>query len=137
MSGKNLLVLILIVGLFALVYGISIRLSTEAINIIAGVTCGIAASIPVSLGLLIALMRDRSRPVEYLEDVEPEPERPTYTPPAPPQPYQPIILMAPQPGQMPNPYQLPPGAFTPGYNLNEPPRTRDFKIIGDDEDDID
>ncbi len=139
MSGKNVLGLLFVLGLLGLVYSIAMRLSAEALNVIVGVLCGVAASVPVSIGLLLALTRNRQSEVDY--DSANEYETPTYqpapyTPPAPPQSYPPIIVMAPPTGQLPNPYQLPPNALPPGYTMNEPPRTRDFKIIGEDDDDL-
>ncbi len=140
MSGKSALILVLVLGLVTVVYQVSMRLSTEAINIIVGMACGIAATVPVSLGLLLALTRERSdRPraaEEPEEDYGQSPEPVPYYPPQPPRlPYPQVVVLAPPQNSAPNPYQnlLPPGSFAPGYNMNEPPRTRDFKIIGDDE----
>jgi hypothetical protein len=53
-----------------LAYYVSNRLSTDALNFAVGVLCGIAASVPVSLGLLAALGRQRESsndegPAEY------------------------------------------------------------------------
>ncbi len=123
----------------ALVYQLTTRLSDQAIDVAVGVLCGIAASVPVSLGLLLALTRRRAQdsnsyddePVSYPEPVTP------YHPPAPPrQPYPPIIVVTPPQNQSLNPYNtlLPPGSLPSGYNMQEPPSTRDFRIIGEDDD---
>jgi hypothetical protein len=44
--------------------------------------------------------------------------------------------VTPPQNQLPNPYSnlLPPGTLPPGY-MNEPPASRDFRIIGEDDDD--
>lgn len=139
MSGKNALVLLFLLGLFAVVYSVSTRLTSEALNVIVGLLCGIGASIPVTIGLLLALTRERHSAAEYVDTSEDDHTRyqpAPYAPPAQPQAYPPIIVMAPPTGQLPNPYQLPPNALPPGYTMNEPPRTRDFKIIGEDDDDL-
>ncbi len=61
MSGKNVLGLLLVLGLFAVIASAAVRLSSEALNVLVGVLCGVGASIPVSVGLLIALTRERHR----------------------------------------------------------------------------
>lgn len=50
----------MVVAIAALSMFIASRLSDEAIMTIVGVFCGIAASIPVSIGLLMALTREQS-----------------------------------------------------------------------------
>lgn len=49
------------------------RIPSDALNVAFGVMCGIGASIPVSLGLLLALTRQRQRTAE-IDWGEPEPE---------------------------------------------------------------
>lgn len=137
------------VGAGVLAYEIGARLSDQAIMTIAGVFCGILASIPVSIGLLIALTRERSAYVteEYVE-VEPE------TPPTPYRVYRPsesptasqaqlpqaspapqIIVVAPPQGQLP-PNALPYGNYlappTPPA-LPAPMQERTFKIVGEED----
>lgn len=140
------ILLAFIVGAGVLAYEIGSRLSDEAIMTIVGVFCGIVASIPVSIGLLIALTRERSAYVrdEYI-DAEPEPapapynvyrpDAPSRTPqPQLPQPPQ-IIVVAP-------PQQQLPQNFSPYGNYLAPPtlpalpapmQERTFKIVGEDE----
>ncbi len=90
MSGKTGFILALILGAVALAYVIGSRLSAEAINILVGVLCGIAASVPVSLGLLIALTRRRDQAVEPEAESSSYPERvDPYPPRAPQSPYPP------------------------------------------------
>ncbi len=132
MSARTGFLAALILGAAALAYAVGTRLSSETINILVGVLCGIAASVPVSLGLLIALTRERKPPAEedvvssYPDQLSPYPPR------APQQPYPPVIVVAPPQSQLPGPY----GGYLPPGNMREPPMTRDFKIIGDDEDDF-
>ncbi|MBI4675594.1 MAG: hypothetical protein HY741_28450 [Chloroflexi bacterium] len=135
--------------LAAVAYQIVERVPAETLSVMLGVACGIGASIPVSVGLLIALLRQR-QPVETyqeLETPEPEPARVEHqTPPqriSAPQPQQPqIIVLAPQ-------GQFAPGQFAQnGYGAPalqwlqqayamppEPEQTidaRDWRIIGEE-----
>lgn len=136
------IILALIVGAAVLAYQIGARLSDEAIMTIAGVSCGILASIPVSVGLLIALTRERSMyPASaFVEpEAEPEPEpyqvyRPAPAPQAAPLPQ--IIVVAPPQNQMPQNF-LPYGNYlappTPAA-LPAPMQERTFKIVGAEDD---
>lgn len=60
--------------LAGVVYQILARVPTDALNVALGVMCGIGASIPVSLGLLIALTRQRQQTMAQGEWSDPEPE---------------------------------------------------------------
>lgn len=134
-----------ILGAAVLAYQIGARLSDEALITIAGVLCGIVASIPVSLGLVIALTREREhRAAEYQVEREPsvwvDPD-PTMYPP-PPRPsfplsplpgYPPIYLVAPPQATLPANYLPYPPASNP---VPPPPIERDFKIVGDEEDEV-
>jgi hypothetical protein len=139
MSAKTGLLLALICLGAALVFTVTSRMSEQAINVVVGLMCGVAASIPVSVGLLIALTRKRDAPVDSEEESDyPEPVYP-YPSRSPRQPYPPVIVITPQQNQLPGPYAglLPPGTFPPTYSLNEPPMTRDFRVIGEDDDSLD
>lgn len=146
-----------IVAMGVLAYQIGARLSDEAIMTIVGLLCGILASIPVSIGLLVALTRERAAysTKEYV-DIEPDPEPSSYTiyrPPAPPQPQLPphptqtqalrpqllqppqIIVVAPSQTVPQNylPYQnyTPPQLNAPAAPMHE----RTFKIVGEQDGD--
>ncbi len=132
-------------------YYITNRLSPAALDMAVGVLCGMGASIPVSLGLLLALTRQRER--EQYAEGEVQDEFRDFNPvmaqagrqvaprPVQPQPQQPqIIVIAPPQGQ---PY---PGQAAYGYPMNgvapypygqsmheDVIDSRDWKIIGDDE----
>ena len=110
------------------------RLSSEALAVVVGALCGLSASVPVMLGLVIAmsrgwganepygLVRDLPRQVGYdyasnrysLQQTQP-----------------PVVIFAPPTaaqapyGSSPSPYLIPPGASSPAT-------PREFKIIGDD-----
>lgn len=137
------IVLAFIAGAAMLAYQIGSRLSDQAVMTIAGVACGIVASIPVSLGLLIALTRERTTyAVEEYEDAEPEPvSYPIYRPAAPAQMYaqphaqQPqIIVVAPPNQQLPQGYSPYANYFAPGQPnaLPAPMQERTFKIVGEE-----
>lgn len=95
MTGKVLILATLILATGALSYEVASRLSDEAVMAIVGVFCGIVASIPVSIGLLIALTRERG---VYADDDEPEPmlQQPRTPYAAPEPPPQTIIIIVPQ-----------------------------------------
>ena len=146
MNVRTGIILVLTAFAVTLAYSIGTRMSTEAISVAVGVVFGMIASVPVSLGLLIALTRARERSCadEPAADSHPAPQ-PQYNTPRPPMPQAPqIIVVAPpqgsnaqynpaQPGYM-YPY---PGA-TPYVNYAPSQREdviegRDWKIIGDDD----
>lgn len=142
MTARTGILLAGIVGAAVLAYQIGARLSDGAIMTLVGVMCGIAATIPISLGLLVALTRERTRYAES-DGVDAEPATwvdpaptsfnlplPPIVPQPPPPAYPPIMLVAPPQGTPPPnyyPYYSPPG------NVPPPPFERDFKIVGDEE----
>jgi hypothetical protein len=132
---------------FGMAYQVINRLSADALNVGFGVLCGMAASIPVALGLLVALMRrrDAGREVE-LADPPPQPHvaapgarfaqpsahafPPGHGPLQQPQ----IIVIAPPQGQY---GQAPLYGFNPAYGAPAPGGdeaidARDWKIIGEE-----
>ena len=133
---RNGIILAAIAFAVALAVIVGNRLSNEAMAVVVGAVCGISASIPVSIGLVIAASHNwgRSegpREIGYdqgrLGDYEshryaPQPPVVIITPPQPPAPY----------GFAPNhrgdlgQYYLP-----PNVPLQEPPR--EFKIVGGEE----
>lgn len=140
MIWRSGIIVAFVVGAAILAYQIGSRLSDQAIMTIVGVLCGILASIPVSIGLLIALTRERTS--YYGPDADalyqdPAPSAyPVYRPAPPPQPQTPqvIVVAPPQAPLAPhlNPYAnylLPPSS-APG---TMPMQERNFKIVGDEE----
>jgi len=138
----------------AAVYQILGRVPSDALNVALGVACGVIASIPVSLGLLIALNRQRQQNQLQGESYETEPEPVRYTPrtvepAAEPRPFQlshqqqqpQIIVIAPPQGQFPQ-VQFPQGFPMPAQWLNqqypsmqensETVDARDWRIIGEE-----
>jgi hypothetical protein len=138
--------------LSAVVYQVLGRIPSDALNVALGVMCGIGASIPVSLGLLIALTRRRQAEAEMdWQDQEPSPAR--YIPqpvshfrePAPrleqPQVPQIIVVAPPQgqfaPGQFPQgiPLQATWGSQQPYPFMHEHANAvdaREWRIIGEE-----
>ncbi len=104
------------------------RLSNEAMAVVVGAVCGISASIPVSLALVIAVSKNWGRaeaPRDAPDGAGYDYATHRYAPP-PPQ----ILVVSPPPAPAPygfpqNPYSLPPGA----PDIGAP---RDFKIVGDE-----
>jgi hypothetical protein len=99
----------------AVLYQVIERVPADALTVALGVACGVGASIPVMLGLLIALLRQRtpSPDMPEMSDPEPVPSRvpapPRLAPLQAPHSQQPqIIVIAPPQGQ----YM--PGQFAPG-----------------------
>ncbi len=105
------------------------RLSSEAMAVVVGAVCGISASVPVSIALVIAASKnwgrsDEPRDAPYGAGYEVGAHR--YAP----QPPQILVVSAPPPAPSPygfpqNQFYLPPGAPDGGA-------PRDFKIIGDE-----
>jgi hypothetical protein len=104
------------------------RLSNEAMAVVVGALCGISASIPVSVGLVIAASRNWGRD-EHRDEPSTRPHLDPY-PYRQPQP--PVIVISPpaqniSPYQYPgSPYYIPPSTDDAAYN------GREFKIIGDE-----
>lgn len=141
MTVRTGLLLAAIVGAGVLAYQVGARLSDDAIMTIVGVLCGIVAMIPISLGLLVALTRERSRYVAaYQPEPEPsvwiEPDPAPYSSPVPALPmrsqptYPQVLLVAPPQTSLPANY-LP---YLQGNSALPPPIERDFKIVGDEDD---
>lgn len=146
MSWRIGILLAFIIAAAVMAYQIGSRLSDQAIMMIVGVSCGIIASIPVSLGLLIALTRDRTaNAAEEVGEPEPEPASAFYSvyrPPVAPQaqiqpaPQMPQIIVLAPPGQ-PLQNNSPYGNYLLPSEANilpAPMQERNFKIIGDQDD---
>jgi hypothetical protein len=122
---RNGLILAGLAFAVALAIIIGNRLSDEAIAVVVGAICGISASIPVSLALVIAASKNWGRD-EGPREIGYDYGAHRYTP-QPPQ----ILVVSPPPpapspyGFAPSPYYLPPGA----PDIGAP---REFKIIGDE-----
>lgn len=141
----------IIIAAAVMAYQIGSRLSDEAIMTIVGVACGIAASIPVSIGLLIALTRERATyaATSYSDAsayAEPEPEPEPYNiyrspnPPHPQLPTQPspppqIIVVTPPQTQLPQNFSAYGNYLAAPQNnaLPAPMQERTFRIVGEDE----
>jgi hypothetical protein len=138
MNVKTGAVLILMAFAVTLAYSVGTRMSTDAVNVAVGVLCGIVASVPVSLGLLVALTRQRARAYddEPREDLHPTP---VYGSPRHQAPQ--IIVVAPPqsqygPGQPTYGYPYPNAASYSNYAPSQHEdviESRDWRIIGDDE----
>lgn len=119
------------------------RVSAETSNIAFGVACGVAASVPVTVGLMLALLRQRQTADASDETFETKapPAREIYRPapqtlPAPPPPQ--IIVLSPQgqfaPGQLPQNFPLQ-WNQTPNPFLSEHANAvdaREWRIIGEE-----
>jgi hypothetical protein len=122
---RNGLILVGIAFAVALAVIVGNRLSDEAMAVVVGAVCGISASIPVSLALVIAASRNWGRE-EGPREIGYDYESRRYAP----QPPQILVVSPPQPplspyGFAPSPYYLPPGAPDVGA-------PREFKIIGEE-----
>jgi hypothetical protein len=108
---KELLKLAVIAFSVTLGVVVANRMSGEAMAVVIGVVCGVLASIPMSVIILILTRR--------LGEKEPERKREGYPP---------VVVINPGP-QQPQVNQLP--TYFPTYPLEASPRQ--FKIIGQDE----
>ncbi len=125
---------IVIIGMcFAVTLAIIVgnRLSNDAMAVAVGALCGISASIPVSVALVIAASRNWGRDDRQEERAD-RPARPAPDVYPYRQPQPPVIVISPPaqnsaPFQYPNaPYYFPPPTDDASYN------GREFKIIGDE-----
>lgn len=135
MNAKTGILLALILAATVLTYQVSSRLSEQAMETIVGVSCGILAGIPVSLGLLVALLRRRTRDdYEDIEDVVPSRyDEAPHAPSPTRQPYPQVIVVAPPQNQMPGnfPNYSPP--YSSPRDLLPAPEMREFRIVGEDD----
>lgn len=108
---RNILILSAIAFAVALAIIVGNKLSNEAMAVVVGTVCGIGASIPVSIGLVIASSHNWGKPDSRDQGM------PGYQPP--------IVIVNPQAPMAygPSPYYLP-------SPTNSPIESREFKIIG-------
>jgi len=122
---KQALIVLAILFIVVLAIVVGQRLSTEAMAVVVGVVCGVAASVPVSLGLLFVLGRLPGLRSDA-QSTGPTPQRAT----------PPVIVVT--PGMTPwtahqgGPLAWPgPGyAPAPGWPMGPSSRERTFRIIG-------
>lgn len=125
---KNGMIIAGITFAVTLAYIIGNRLSNEAMAVVVGTVCGISASIPVSIGLVIASSngwgkRDEPREIGY--DYSSHRFAPQ----------QPMIIFAPpqnMPGQSGMPYGYPHNQSVAPMNAPALGAPREFKIIGEE-----
>jgi hypothetical protein len=135
--GGNMRKGIIIIGIaFAVTLSAFIgnRLSSEALAVVVGAVCGLSASVPVMLGLVIAMSRGWGANEPYWQ-VRDLPRQVGYDYASNrfslQQPQPPVVIFAPPPpaqapyGLSQSPYLIPPGASSAGT-------PREFKIIGED-----
>ena len=108
--------LALIVAAAVGVIVITNRLNDQALSVLAGTACGVAAAIPTSL-IIVAVTRRRDEPKREAPQV--------HQPPA--YPYQPpVFMIAPQPYQQPAPPPPRPEPTIGGWTESQ----RNFTVIG-------
>ena len=118
--GKVVLLLLLA---FVVTLGIIVgsRMSMEAMAVVVGVVCGVAAGIPMSLLLMVALRR-RERPAE---EAACTPMAGRYAPASPP-----VVVIQ---GGSPAASNFPPPYYPVHTAMNEPAH-RQFRVIGEGQD---
>ena len=121
---KNGIIFIGIAFAVALAAVVGNRLSNDALAVVVGATCGISASIPVTIGLVIAASRNWGRD-ESVREIGYDYGAQRYAP----QP--PMVIFAPtQPAQL--PYGFPQNQYVAPMNAPALGAPRDFKIIGEE-----
>lgn len=135
--------LIVAAGIFLAVLATQIanRMTTDAINVAVGALCGMAASIPVSFGLVLALQRrqeqnivESSAPANE-DEVSSYPELPyaasyaQYQQPPQRMPYPQVIVVAPPQNGYGSPYAQAQNMNYP--QLGEGMQERNWKIVGE------
>lgn len=126
---RNGLIVIGVAFAIALAAFVGNRLSHDALAVVVGALCGISATIPVTLGLVIAASRNWGR--------EEPPREITYdyaTNRYVPQP--PIVIVAPpqswQTTQASSPYTFASGQYLAPVNAPTLGAPREFKIVGEE-----
>lgn len=94
------------------------RMSSEAMAVVVGVVCGVLASIPTSVLLLVA-MRARDRRSAQSQPAQQQPQT-----------YPPVIVVSPGGQQLPPPAQDPNTVDSTWRALDTP--RREFRVIGED-----
>lgn len=107
---------------FAIALGVGVgnRLSSEAMAVVVGVVCGVLASIPMSVMILI-LTRRLNGPMRSRESTRPVQNMA----------YPPVVVIQPDGGRSRN--RLAPAWDPPAAAENQPWR-RSFTVVGDDDD---
>jgi hypothetical protein len=129
---RNGLILVGIAFAVALAVIVGNRLSNEAMAVVVGAVCGISASIPVSIALVIAASKnwgheEAPRETGYDQGHLGDYGAHRYAP-QPPQ----ILVVSPPPTPPPA-YRQYPGALYYPPQIDESPYTsREFKIVGDE-----
>lgn len=135
---RNGIILAGIAFAVALAYIVGSRLSNEAMAVVVGALCGISASIPVSIGLIIATSNNWGRsepPRDAYAGYDYASRRYDYGQLRHGPPQQPIFIVSPPqaPMQMPYaPYGVPQGQFVIPPSAPALGAPREFKIIGEE-----
>lgn len=119
---RNGIILIGIAFAVALAAVVGNRLSNDALAVLVGAVCGISASIPVTIGLVIAASRNWGRQ-EGVREIGYDYGAQRYAP----QP--PMVIFAP-PQQAPLPYGFPQGQYVAPISAPALGAPREFKIVG-------
>ena len=117
-TARNLGILLGVIFVVTLAIVVGKRMSAEAMAVVVGVVCGVAASIPTSVLLLLAVSRRERQPVDDRAQAGAE------------RSYPPVVVV--QGGGHPG---LPPGAGA-GYwptAMSGPAAQRDFHVVGGDD----
>lgn len=121
---KNGIILIGIVFAVALAAVVGNRLSNDALAVVVGAVCGISASIPVTIGLVIATSRNWGRE-ESIREIGYDYGAARYVP-------QPPMVIFASPQQPSLPYGLPQSQYLAPPNAPALGAPREFKIIGEE-----
>ncbi len=123
---KNGMIIIGVAFALALAYVVGNRLSNEALAVVVGTVCGISASIPVILGLVIASSQNWGRHSDAPREIGYDYSAQRFTP------QQPMIIFAPPQPHAPMPYGFPQNQFVAPPSAPMLGAPRDFKIIGEE-----
>jgi len=123
---KNGIIIVGVVFAIALAYVVGNRLSDEALAVVVGTVCGIGASIPVSIGLVIASSQNWGRHADVPREIGYDYSAQRFTA------QQPMIIFAPPQPQASIQYGLPQNQFVAPPSAPMLGAPRDFKIIGEE-----
>lgn len=120
---KNGIIIVGVAFAVALAAVVGNRLSNDALAVVVGAVCGISATIPVTLGLVIAASRNWGRE-EPIREIGYDYGAHRYAP----QP--PVVILAPPQAQL--PYGYSPSQFVAPMSAPALGAPREFKIIGEE-----
>ena len=124
---KNGFILVALVFAVTLAVVVGNRLSNDAMSVVVGSFCGLLATVPLTIALVVALKQNWGNAPEVRDEYASRPY-----PAHPYAPTQPQVLVISPPQQSPAPYGFQSNQLYLPPNVPAPGAPREFKIIGEE-----